>query len=142
MNLKKNCGLLLAAFGSLVCFAYAMPARPSTKSGTMACVADKWNETEKEKGHKLVESSVRCVLIPDNPAAPKVTEVCPGNYEYLPDEQLEVHWNLHGHLSGRGHGHGDLGGGVAPQGVHVQKYRRHGQIQGRDRRRHRTCTRT
>jgi hypothetical protein len=88
MKLERNIKLLLAISAPLVCIAYADANAGETinEAGTMACVADKWNETEKEKGHKLVESSVRCVLIPDNPAAPKVTEVCPGNYEYLPDK--------------------------------------------------------
>ncbi len=54
-------------------------------AGTITCVMDKWDETEKEKGHKLAKSSNRCVLIPDDSAAPKVTEDCTGTYEYLPD---------------------------------------------------------
>ena len=43
-------------------------------AGTMACVTDKWDEKEQ-----------RCVLIPDDSAAPKVTEDCAGKYEYMPD---------------------------------------------------------
>jgi hypothetical protein len=53
--------------------------------GAIACVMDKWNESEPDKGHKLVESAARCVDIPDDPAAPKIVEDCPGNYEYMPD---------------------------------------------------------
>jgi hypothetical protein len=36
-------------------------------AGTMACVNDKWNEQEPEKGHKLVEYAGRCVIIPTIP---------------------------------------------------------------------------
>jgi hypothetical protein len=59
-------------------------------AGTMACVTDKWNEKEVEKGHKLVDYASRCVLIPDDPAAPKVTEECAGNYEYMPDKSWKA----------------------------------------------------
>jgi hypothetical protein len=54
-------------------------------AGTMASVTDKWDEKEQEKGHKLVDAAMRCVLIPDDSAAPKVTEDCAGKYEYMPD---------------------------------------------------------
>ena len=55
-------------------------------AGTMACVNDKWDEKELEKGHKLVDFAGRCVGIPNDPAAPKYTEDCVGKYEYMPDE--------------------------------------------------------
>ena len=29
---------------------------------------------------------MRCVLIPDDPAEPTITQDCAGNYEYMPDE--------------------------------------------------------
>jgi hypothetical protein len=51
----------------------------------MVCVIDKWNESEPDKGHKLVDYAGRCVLIHDDPTAPKTTEDCVGNYEYMPD---------------------------------------------------------
>jgi len=56
------------------------------EAGAIACVTDKWNESEPDKGHKLVDYAGRCVIIPDDAAAPKATEVCVGNYEYMPDE--------------------------------------------------------
>lgn len=57
------------------------------KVGAMACVNDKWNESEPDKDHKLVDYAGRCVHIPDDPAAqPKSTEDCVGNYEYMPDK--------------------------------------------------------
>ena len=54
-------------------------------AGTMACVNDKWNESEPEKGHKLVEYAGRCVIIPDDSNAQKYVEDCLGNYEFMPD---------------------------------------------------------
>ena len=85
-------------------------------AGTMACVTDKWDEKEQEKGHKLVDAAMRCVLIPDDSAAPKVTEDCAGKYEYMPDGSWKATGNLHGQLSGRRQDIPDLGGGLAPQG--------------------------
>jgi hypothetical protein len=41
------------------------------EAGAMALVIDKWNESEPDKGHKLVDYAGRCVGIPD---------------EYMPDE--------------------------------------------------------
>ena len=43
------------------------------EAGAFACVTDKWDEKEPEKGHKLIDMAARCVTIPDNPAAPKYT---------------------------------------------------------------------
>ena len=55
-------------------------------SGALAQVVDKWNESEPDKGHKLVDYAGRCVNIPDDPAAtPMATDDCVGNYEYMPD---------------------------------------------------------
>ena len=53
--------------------------------GAIACVNDKWDVKEPEKGHKLVDYAGRCVGIPDDPTAPKVTCDCIGKYEYIPD---------------------------------------------------------
>ncbi len=57
-----------------------------TEAGAIACVNDKWDETEVDKGHKLVDYAGRCVDIPSDPAAEKFTEECIGKYEYMPDE--------------------------------------------------------
>ena len=54
--------------------------------GAIACVNDKWDVKEPEKGHKLIDYAGRCVTIPDDAAAPKATLECTGNYEYMPDE--------------------------------------------------------
>ena len=54
--------------------------------GAMACVNDKWDVKEPEKGHKLVDYAGRCVNIPDDVAAAKSTADCVGKYEYMTDE--------------------------------------------------------
>ena len=54
--------------------------------GSLICLIDKWNEKEPEKGHKLVDYAGRCMIVADDPAAPKVTEECTGKFEYMPDE--------------------------------------------------------
>ena len=106
------------------------------EAGTISCVMDKWDETEKEKGHKVAQAANRCVLIPDDKAAAKVTEDCKGTYEYLPDGS----WKAAGTCTDKYPG-GDtvtshLGGGLALEGVHLPKDRRHRKISGRERRRH------
>jgi hypothetical protein len=57
--------------------------------GAIACVNDKWDVKEPEKGHKLVDYAGRCVNIPDDVAAPKSTADCVGKYEYMPDKSWE-----------------------------------------------------
>ena len=54
------------------------------EAGAIACINDKWDEKEVEKGHKLVDYAGRCVHIPGE-AAPFATD-CVGKYEYMPDE--------------------------------------------------------
>jgi hypothetical protein len=55
------------------------------EAGAIACVVDKWDEKEVDKGHKLVDAADRCIDIPNDPAAPKYTQECAGKYEYMPD---------------------------------------------------------
>ena len=55
------------------------------EAGTVACATDKWNESEPEKGHKLVEYAGRCICIDNDPAAPSRPHDCVGKYEYMPD---------------------------------------------------------
>ncbi len=55
------------------------------EAGAIVCVTDKWDEKEPEKGHKLVDAAMRCVDIPNDPVAPKISEECVGKYEYIPD---------------------------------------------------------
>ena len=59
---------------------------PLKDTGAMACVTDKWDVKEPEKGHKLVDAAMRCVLIPDDPAKTTISQDCAGKYEYMPDE--------------------------------------------------------
>lgn len=55
------------------------------EAGHLVCAIDKWDETVKEKGHKLVDVTSRCVIIPDDASAQKGTEACTAKFEYLPD---------------------------------------------------------
>ena len=98
------------------------------EAGAIACVNDKWDEKEPEKGHKLVDYAGRCVTIPDDPAAPKYTEDCVGKYEYMPDESWKGSGTCTYTFKGGDKIHDDLGGGFAPQGIPVQDHRRHRQI--------------
>lgn len=63
----------------------AMAGETINETGALACVTDKWDEKELEKGHKLVDYASRCIIIPDDAAASKVTESCAGKFEYMPD---------------------------------------------------------
>ena len=63
----------------------ASAGEPKKDTGAMACVNDKWDVKEPEKGHKLVDAAMRCVLIPNDLAEPAISQDCAGNYEYMPD---------------------------------------------------------
>jgi hypothetical protein len=58
--------------------------------GAMACATDKWDETEPEKGHKLVDFAGRCVNVPTDSTAPKNAGDCVGKYEFMPDESWKA----------------------------------------------------
>jgi hypothetical protein len=51
-------------------------AQTINEAGALACVNDKWDVKEPEKGHKLVDYAGRCVSVPDDPAEPKYTMEC------------------------------------------------------------------
>ena len=85
MNLKQLFLVVPAALLMLGSGA-ANAGETINEAGALACVNDKWDEKELEKGHKLVDFAGRCVGIPNDPAAPKYTEDCVGKYEYMPDE--------------------------------------------------------
>ena len=62
----------------------AIAGKTKDEAGALACVNDKWEEKEPEKGHKVVDYAGRCVLIPDDPAVQKhsrtaseTTSTCP-----------------------------------------------------------------
>ena len=84
MTLKH---LFLAAPAALLVFGSgpANAGKTIEEAGALTCVIDKWDEKEPEKGHKLVDSVQRCVLIQNDAAAEKVTQDCVGKYEYMPD---------------------------------------------------------
>ena len=54
------------------------------EAGAIACVNDKWDVKEPEKGHKLVDYAGRCINVPTMPphpsprrTAPESTNTCP-----------------------------------------------------------------
>jgi hypothetical protein len=59
-------------------------------AGALACVNDKWTESEPEEGHKVANLVQRCICIPNDPAAPKFTQDCVGKYEYMPDKSWKA----------------------------------------------------
>ncbi len=77
-------GLFVAAVGP------AEAGQVHEVAGVLACVADKWEEKELEKGHKLADWVGRCVAVPDNPADAKYTEDCKLKYEYMPDGSFKA----------------------------------------------------
>lgn len=85
MNLMQLFVAVPAAF-FILGNAVAIAGQTVDVAGAIACVNDKWTESEPEKGHKLADLVQRCVLIPNDPAAPKFTEDCVGKYEYMPDK--------------------------------------------------------
>ena len=99
--------------------------------GAIACVNDKWDEKEVEKGHKLVDYAGRCVTIPDDPAAPKKALACVGKYEYLPDESWKASGTCTHDLKGGDKIHETWEEGSHLKEYHVQDHRRHRQIRRR-----------
>lgn len=65
--------------------AAAIAGQSIDQAGTLTCVNDKWDETEPEKGHKLVVYAGRCVIVYNDASAASAVEDCAGNYEYMPD---------------------------------------------------------
>jgi hypothetical protein len=68
----------------------ANAAQTINEVGVLACVNDKWDEKEVEKGHKLVDYAGRCMALPSDPAAEKVPMDCVGKYEYMPDKSWKA----------------------------------------------------
>jgi hypothetical protein len=89
---KTHLAVVFSA-AALISSAYMALAGQTIESvGHIVCATDKWDEKELEKGHKIVDASSRCVLIPDDSTAPKLTDACAGKYEYLADGS----WNANG----------------------------------------------
>jgi hypothetical protein len=86
-------------------------------AGAIACVNDKWAESEPEKGHKVAELTQRCVIIPNDPAALKYTQDCVGKYEYMPDKS----WKATGTCTNSYKG-GDKSYESWEEGSHLKEY--------------------
>lgn len=78
-------GLRAAAALLLLATAPAIAGETIDESGALACITDKWDETELDKGHKVVDYASRCIVVPDDVASPKVSESCVGKFEYMAD---------------------------------------------------------
>ena len=87
------------------------------EAGAIACVTDKWDEKEVEKGHKLVDAVQRCILIPNDPAAEKFAEDCVGKYEYMPDKS----WKGSGTCTDK-YKSGDTKTEAWEEGSHLKEY--------------------
>ena len=84
---------MIAALPAALIFAGSGTAKAEQtieEVGAFVCVMDKWVEKELDKGHKVVDLSARCVDVPDDELDPKYTQVCPGKYEYMPDESWKA----------------------------------------------------
>ena len=88
-------------------------------AGAIACVNDKWTESEPDKGHKLADLVQRCVIIPNDPAAPKFTQDCVGKYDYMPDKS----WKASGTCTDTFKG-GDKRYESWEEGSHLKEYTR------------------
>ena len=86
-------------------------------AGTIACVTDKRDEKEPDKGHKLVKAALRCVVIPDDAALPKFVQDCVGKYEYMPDKSWKSAGTCTGDLKG-----GDKIYDTWEEGSHLKEY--------------------
>jgi hypothetical protein len=95
----------------------AIAGQTINETGALACVIDKWDESEPEKGHKLVDMTARCVNIPDDPVAPKYTEDCVGKYEFMPDES----WKGSGSCTST-YKSGDTTSMTWEEGSHLKEY--------------------
>ena len=89
-------------------------------AGTIACVTDKYNETEPEKGHKLADGVWRCIDVPDNSTVPKWIENCVGKYDFTPDGS----WKGGGTCTAsfRGDKDGDQISFTWDEGSHLKEY--------------------
>ena len=82
---RKHLAIALPAALVLLGGGVAKAGQTINEAGSLVCVNDKWDETEPDKGHKVVDYGGRCVGVPTDPAAPQYAEDCIGKYEYMPD---------------------------------------------------------
>lgn len=110
---------LLALLATLIIFGSgpANAGETINEAGAIACVNDTSKESEPEKGHKLIDITQRCVLIPDDSAVPKLTEDCAGKYEYMPDGS----WKGTGTCTNNYNG-GDKANLTWEEGSHLKEY--------------------
>ena len=87
------------------------------EAGALACVTDKWDEKEPEKGHKLADAVMRCVVVPDDPALEKYAQDCVGKYEYMPDGS----WKAAGSCT-NSYKSGDKSYETWEEGSHLKEY--------------------
>ena len=87
------------------------------EAGALVCVTDKWDEKEPEKGHKLADAVMRCVVVPDDPALEKYAQDCVGKYEYMPDGN----WKSAGSCTNSYKG-GDKSYETFEEGSHLKEY--------------------
>jgi hypothetical protein len=116
MNLKH---LFVAVPAALLVLSSgaANAGKTINEEGVLACVNDKWDEKEVEKGHKLVDYAGRCMNLPSNPAAEKVPMDCVGKYEYMPDKS----WKASGTCTHTYKG-GDTVSESWEEGSHLKEY--------------------
>ena len=134
MNPKQLVIALPAAF-LMLGNAPAKAAQTIDESGALACVTDKWDEKEPEKGHKLVDAADRCVDIPNDPAAAKYSQECVGKYEYMPDESWKGGGTCTDDYKGGDTKFETIEEGSASHRIRLQDHRWHRQISRRERRR-------
>src|SRR4029079_19695069 len=85
MNLKQLFVTVPAAL-FIIGNGVAIAGQTVDVAGSIACVTDKRHAEEPDKGHKLLETSMRCVVIPDDAAVPKFVQDCVVKYEYMADK--------------------------------------------------------
>jgi hypothetical protein len=119
MEENMNIRHLFAAVTAALCILgnwTANAGQTINEVGAIACINDKWDEKEVEKGHKLVDFAGRCVHIPTEGAAPFATD-CVGKYEYMPDES----WKGSGTCTNTFKG-GDTNFLTWEEGSHLKEY--------------------
>jgi hypothetical protein len=52
------------------------------EEGPIVCAIDKWDESEPEKGHKLIEYAGRCVCVSNDSAVPSRAVLLPTTDEF------------------------------------------------------------
>jgi len=112
--------LLLVAFAALPVMMNADAARAAkseAESGVLVCVTDKWTETEPEKGHKLADGVMRCVVVRDGAEEQKYLQECTAKYESRPDGS----WKSNGACTNT-YKSGDKSYETYEEGSHLKEY--------------------